>query len=316
VLANITIETDTDTLTGAITAIRLTNGSDRAAKLSAVDQVTGLRYLVEIAPGESGGIRPTLPLVPDGYAYGRHFDVGRSKPGSVGVPDGIASGIGNQPLTLPTAGTVTPTGGALLVVFGMGRRGTNRTLDTVVDTFNAGGSHTWNEVYDIASAEGVAALRAFNSFWWTECVAAPDPGVVVLTWSGGLNSLGFLLEIAGSDVAAPISEQATGTQTSGTTASAPLVGVAPANRSLAGVANIDTAGSGGITAGTGETEGEELIGDQVTGQWQYGTDPGDDATPDWTTLLDEAAAFGAVEIAAAEDEEPAEPEEGQIIIIN
>ncbi len=202
-------------------------------------------------------------------------------PGSVSVPSLLTSG-GAQTITNMTTATISPTGGALLII---AMSTDHNQTHAQSDTFT--GSGAWAQV----GLDNSTTLH--HSQAYCQLGASPGSGAITETFSISSRNAWVVAEVTGHNAGTPASESNTGTA-SLTTLDIALADIAVGNRA------IGTIGLRGdeVVAGTDETELLEVGStgaNPVLTQMEYGVA----ATVNWTWTGNGAAAGVAIEYAQA-----------------
>jgi len=195
-----------------------------------------------------------------------------------------------------TSNSITPTGGALLIVgVTMGVGGSVSFTASIDDTLADTGS--WSQVTELIDI-GSATLR--ESIFYAVLGSSPGSGTVTVTTTASISRVGIhVIEITGQD-ASPVAQNKTNTGTA-STLTVTLDSTPETDSCVIGVVGAGV-GTNDIGFGSGFTE----IADTTIGasgqhkiQSQYDQDNAD-TTCDWSNLPTTYSAGCAIEISAAE----------------
>lgn len=203
---------------------------------------------------------------------------------ALGNPTNVISGGNATTTSSDTTASFTPTANALILVSAYAVRGSNTPTTIAISATHTGLVGSWTEV-TLRNAGGTIK----GSLFYILAGASPSSGTLTFTYSGAsdpIRKVWIVDEVTG---ASGVSESASN-ETTGTTLTVTLTGIAGNNKSYASVCNVNVAS---ITVGSGETEIIEVTSggaNNARGQTEYGTS----TTPDWSGL---AATVGSVGLA-------------------
>ena len=275
----------------AVKAIELHNAADGRyefeLRVDGADKFTARRFAI--------GQRRTF-AIPNAqkYYWGNYrwewhrIDPSVLRARSVGQPTTLTSGIVEEFLTSHTTASVSPAANALVL--------------TSYATTTEDGTHTITDSLSGLGAWTEAGTSIFESpvrtsLHFSQATGSPGSGTITNTFSLELQNIAWdISELTGHDTSTPSSESASASSATGGDPSITLGGVTADNRTYMA---SGLAGALAVTAGSGETEHNELTGN-LTLHVEFGNDAGTDATVNATSTGEEwSASASAMEIAAA-----------------